>query len=104
MIRKAFVMQVDPDRHQEYQRRHNPIWADLEQALKDHGVHNYSIFLHPQTSQLFAYAEIDDEDRWQAISRTDACRRWWSYMADIMVTNPDNSPASLDLQSVFYLP
>ncbi|CAK5470331.1 L-rhamnose mutarotase [Escherichia coli] len=26
MIRKAFVMQVNPDAHEEYQRRHNPIW------------------------------------------------------------------------------
>ncbi|MXG36744.1 L-rhamnose mutarotase, partial [Escherichia coli] len=26
MIRKAFVMQVNPDAHEEYARRHNPIW------------------------------------------------------------------------------
>jgi hypothetical protein len=34
MIRKAFVMQVNPDAHEEYQRRHNPIWPELEAVLK----------------------------------------------------------------------
>lgn len=104
MIRKAFVMEVSPDHHQEYERRHNPIWSDLEQVLKEHGVLKYSIFLHPETNQLFAYAEIESEERWNAIAQTDACQRWWAYMADIMKTNPDNSPFSQDLPPVFHLP
>lgn len=43
MIRKAFVMQVNPDAHEEYQRRHNPIWPELEAVLKAHGAHHYAI-------------------------------------------------------------
>ncbi|ESC03184.1 L-rhamnose 1-epimerase, partial [Salmonella enterica subsp. enterica serovar Kentucky str. 0253] len=34
MIRKAFVMQVNADAHEEYQRRHNPIWPELEAVIK----------------------------------------------------------------------
>ncbi|MDV2018469.1 L-rhamnose mutarotase, partial [Escherichia coli] len=45
MIRKAFIMQVNPDAHEEYQRRHNPIWPELEAVLKSHGAHNYAIYL-----------------------------------------------------------
>ena len=30
-------------------------------------------------------------------------RKWWDYMADIMETNPDNSPVSIDLKNVFHL-
>ncbi|MGE5223421.1 MAG: L-rhamnose mutarotase [Omnitrophica WOR_2 bacterium] len=104
MIRKAFVMQVNPDSHEEYERRHNPVHKDLEETLKSHGVHNYSIFLYPETHQLFGYVEIESEERWNAISQTDACRRWWAYMKDVMPTNPDNSPVSVDLKNVFYLP
>jgi L-rhamnose mutarotase len=104
MIRKAFVMHVHPDRHSEYERRHNPIWPDLADVLKGHGVHNYSIFLHPQTSQLFAYAEVESEEHWNAIAGTEACRRWWAHMAELMDTNADNSPVSLDLKPVFHLP
>jgi L-rhamnose mutarotase len=103
MIRKAFVMQCHPDKHAEYERRHRPIWDDLAQTLTDHGVHNYSIFLHPETSQLFAYAEIEDEARWQAIAQTEVCRRWWAHMGDIMETNADTSPRSLGLPEVFHL-
>jgi len=103
MIRKAFVMQVNPDQHEEYRKRHNPIWPELEAELSSHGVHNYSIFLHPETNQLFAYAEIEDEARWQSIAQTDACKKWWAHMREVMPSNPDNSPVSQDLQEVFHI-
>ena len=103
MIRKAFTMQVHPDRHDEYQRRHSPIWPELEQTLKAHGVHHYSIFLNAETNLLFGYVEIESEERWAAIASTDVCRRWWAFMGDIMPANPDNSPVSVELTPVFYL-
>ena len=103
MIRKAFVMFVHPDQHAEYAKRHEAIWLDLAATLASHGVHNYSIFLDAATSRLYAYAEIEDEARWDAIATTEPCRRWWAYMKDVMETNPDNSPKSLALQEVFHL-
>lgn len=104
MIRKAFVMSVHPGREVEYARRHQPIWEELAEVLRAHGVHNYSIHLHPQTRQLFAYAEIESEERWQAIARTEVCRRWWKHMADLMPANPDSSPVTAPLSEVFHLP
>jgi len=103
MIRKAFVMSVNPDKHAEYERRHTPIWPELEKTLKDHGVHNYSIFLHAETNQLFAYAEIEDEERWDSIAQTDVCKKWWAHMADVMPANADSSPVSVDLREVFHI-
>ena len=103
MIRKAFVMSVSPGHETEYERRHNPAWAELEQTLKSHGVHNYSIFLHPQTRQLFGYVEIESEERWNAIAQTESCRKWWAHMKDVMPSNPDNSPVSAPLKEVFHL-
>jgi L-rhamnose mutarotase len=103
MIRRAFVMQVHPDKHAEYERRHRPIWDDLARALSEHGAHNYSIFLHAETSQLFAYVELEDEARWAAIAQTDVCQRWWAFMADVMPTNADSSPQSAALAEVFHL-
>src|ERR1041385_3630663 len=96
VLRKAFVMSVNAGSELEYERRHRPIWKELEDTLKAHGVHHYSIFLHPQTRQLFAYAEIEDESRWKAIASTDVCKRWWKYMGDVMPSNPDNSPVASD--------
>jgi L-rhamnose mutarotase len=103
MIRKAFVMSVNPGAEQEYARRHQPIWDDLAAVLKAHGAHNYSIFLDPATRQLFGYVEIEDEARWAAVAKTDACQRWWKFMGDIMPSNPDHSPVSRGLNEVFHL-
>ena len=103
MIRKAFVLSVDAGREAEYARRHQPIWRELADVLKAHGVHNYSIFLHEKTRQLFGYVEIEDEARWAAIARTEVCQRWWKYMGDIMPSNPDHSPVSRELKEVFHL-
>lgn len=103
MLRKAFVMSVHAGHEQEYERRHRPIWQELEDTLKAHGVRSYSIFLHPQTRQLFAYAEIESEERWNAIAQTDVCKRWWAHMRDLMPSNPDNSPVSQELREVFHI-
>ena len=103
MIRKAFVMSVHPGCESEYQRRHTPIWPELERVLKAHGAHNYSIFLHRATSQLFAYVEVEDEARWSAIAKTPECQRWWAHMRDLMAYNPDGTPKGMDLDEVFHL-
>ena len=103
MIRKAFVMSVNPGQEKEYEARHSPIWPELEATLKSHGVHNYSIFLNSETRQLFACVEIEDEARWNAIAATPICRRWWKHMKEIMPSNPDNSPVALELRQVFHM-
>jgi len=103
MIRKAFRMSVHAGQEAEYERRHTPIWRELEETLVRHGVRTYSIFLDPATRDLFAYAEIDSEERWQAIAATDICRRWWAHMREIMPSNADNSPISQPLIEVFRL-
>ena len=103
MIRKAFVMSVNPDSHEEYECRHKPIWHELRDVLKKHGVSNYSIFLEPKTNQLFGYVEIESEEKWRAIADTDECKRWWAFMKDVMPTNDDNSPVSVEIKEVFHL-
>jgi L-rhamnose mutarotase len=103
MIRKAFLMSLNSDGRAEYERRHNPIWKDLEEVLKNHGVSNYSIFLETETNQLFGYAEIKSEELWQSIAKTEVCQRWWAFMKEIMPSNPDNSPISVELKEVFHL-
>ena len=60
MKRIAFVMSVNPGHAPEYEKRHNPIWPELAETLRSHGVHDYSIFHDSDTHQLFAYAVIED--------------------------------------------
>ena len=103
MIRKAFRMRVNRGAEQEYERRHRPVWKELEDTLLAHGVVTYSIFLDRDTLDLFGYAEIEDESRWAAIARTDVCQRWWRRMKDVMPANADSSPVSRDLREVFHI-
>jgi len=103
VIRKAFRMTVNPGQHAEYQRRHQPVWRELEEVLSAHGAHRYSIFLDETDGSLFGYVEVEDDVRWAAIAETDVCRRWWSFMRDIMPVNTDDSPRSADLREVFHL-
>ena len=103
MIRKAIVMSVKEGQEAEYEKRHSPIWADLHAMLKEHGAHNYSIFLHPETRQLFAYVEIEDEEKWSKVASTEVCKRWWKHMSEIMPSHEDNSPKNIELKEVFHI-
>ena len=103
MIRKAFRMSVHHGQEDEYARRHNPIWQELADMLAAHGVRTYSIFLDQQTGDLFAYVEVESEERWAAIAATDVCRRWWRYMSELMPSKPDGEPVSRSLPEVFRL-
>jgi len=103
VLRRAFVMSVHAGQEAEYRRRHNPIWPELERTLKSHGVRCYSIFLDPCSGSLFAYVEFESQEQWDSIARTEACKKWWAHMREIMPTNPDNSPVQRDLHEVFHL-
>ncbi len=100
---KGFKMKLFPGQEEEYERRHNLLWPEMKDMILEHGGRNYSIFLDKETLTLFGYIEIEDEEKWAAGADTAINRKWWDYMADIMETNPDNSPVSTDLKTVFHL-
>ena len=103
MIKKAFRMRLYPGMEAEYERRHNALWPEMVEMIHRYGGHNYAIFLDRETLVLYGYIELEDEARWAESASDPVCRRWWEYMADIMETNPDNSPVSVDLVKVFDL-
>ncbi len=102
-MRIAFKMSVDAGHEAEYEKRHNPIWHELERTLIDHGVRSYCIFLDDETNTLFACADIDSEELWNKISQTEICQKWWAFMAPLMPTNADDSPVSKPLRKVFHI-
>ncbi len=103
VLRRAFVMSVNSGQEAEYRRRHNPIWPEMERTLRSHGVLCYSIFLDPCSGSLFGYVEFESQEQWDAIASTEACKRWWAHMRELMPTNPDNSPVQRDLPEVFHI-
>ena len=103
MIRRAFRMSIHQGQAAEYERRHTPIWPELEATLLEHGVDTYTIFLDDASGDLFAYVEFDSQARWDAVAATEVCRRWWRHMREVMPSNPDNSPIATELREVFHI-
>ena len=100
---KGFKMKLYPGMEAEYHKRHNELWPEMVDMIHEYGGKNYSIFLDRETDILFGYIEMEDEQLWDKSAETAICRKWWDFMADIMETNPDNSPVSEDLTLLFHL-
>lgn len=95
---KGFKMKLYEGQEAEYEKRHNQLWPEMKDMIHEYGGKNYTIFLDKETLTLFGYIEIEDEERWAKGADTAINRKWWDFMADIMETNPDNSPVSIDLR------
>lgn len=104
VTRIAFKMKLYPGREEEYRRRHEAIWPELAQLLRQSGIADYSIFLDRDTGDLFGVMQVSDLAAYEKLPEQPLMRRWWDYMKDLMETHPDHSPLSLPLQEVFYLP
>lgn len=104
MQRHAFKMRLNPGMEAEYTRRHDEIWPELVQLLKDSGILNYSIHLDRETNTLFGYLERREDHAMDDLPNHPVMQRWWAYMGDIMATNPDGSPVAIPLTETFYLP
>jgi L-rhamnose mutarotase len=104
MQRYAFKMHLNPGRADEYRRRHDAIWPELANLLKQAGIANYSIHLDPETNVLFAYLERDNDHKMDELPAEPVMRRWWDHMKDIMRANPDGAPSTAPLVEMFHLP
>jgi L-rhamnose mutarotase len=99
----AFRMRLNPGQAEEYRRRHDAIWPELVQELLSAGVLDYRIFLDEKTLCLFAVLTRLTHHSMDELPGRPIMKRWWAMMADIMETNPDNSPVVEPLSSVFHL-
>jgi L-rhamnose mutarotase len=103
MKRVAFKMYLNEGHKEEYKRRHDEIWPELKQLLKEAGISEYSIFFDEETNILFAFQKVSGEGDSQDLGQTEVVQKWWKFMADVMKTNPDDSPVTVNLEEVFYM-
>jgi L-rhamnose mutarotase len=81
--RYAWVAEVRPGYEEEYRRRHDEIWPEMIDVLREAGVRNYSIFRHGL--MLFGYFETDDLERTQRyLANSEVNRRWGESMVPVM--------------------
>ncbi|QGX63061.1 L-rhamnose mutarotase [Alteromonas mediterranea] len=103
MEKVAFVMTLKPGYEQEYKKRHDEIWPELVEELKNAGVSDYSIFYEESSNKLFAVLKREDDHTMDALPNNAVVKKWWQHMADIMDTHEDNQPVATDLTKVFHL-
>lgn len=102
MNRFAFKMNLYPGMADEYKRRHDAIWPELAELLRDAGISNYSIHLDADSNTLFGYLERSDKHGMDSLPDHPVMKKWWAYMGDIMATNADGSPIAIPLAEMFY--
>ena len=104
MEKYAFTMRLNPGCEEEYRRRHDAIWPELVDLLKDAGVSDYSIHLDRGTNTLFGVLWRREDHGMDDLPAHPVMQRWWAHMADIMETHPDNAPVAVPLETVFHMP
>lgn len=104
-MRKAFLIYAQPEKYEEYIRRHNQIWPDLKEELKKYGISNYSIFMHEDKKLFFGYFEIKDIGLFERMGESVVCRKWWKHMTEVLICNTESDEKAKEdmLTEVFYL-
>src|ERR1700741_1502004 len=105
MKRICFVLQVKPDRLEEYKVRHRAVWPEMLSALRETGWGNYSLFLRPD-GLLVGYVETEDFERARdEMAKREVNARWQHEMAEFFMTPPGIAPdqAMLPLEELFHL-
>ena len=96
----AWILEVRPGYEEEYKKRHDEIWPEMVEMLREAGLRNYNIFRHGL--KLFGYFETDNlEKSIQHIASSEVNKKWAEYMAPIMKVDIDpktNFPYLLPLQ------
>ena len=99
MKRVCFCLQVKKHRLEEYKQRHESVWPEMLDALRESGWHNYSLFLRPD-GLLIGYVETPDFARALALmAETDVNRRWQTQMKDFF-ESPTGLAADEQMQPI----
>lgn len=103
MEKIAFVMTLKPGFEREYEKRHDEIWPELVDELKNAGVSDYSIFYEESSNKLFAVLKREESHTMDELPLNPIVKKWWAFMSDIMDTHDDNEPVATNLKMVFHL-
>ena len=88
---------------EEYIRRHDEIWPEMAQALRDSGIRNYSIWTCG--NELIGYYECPSIEYAQKFkAESEVMQRWSASMQHVMEMEKDESGQNLAYEKVFELP
>lgn len=103
MEKYAFKMKLNPGMELEYKRRHDLIWPELVDLLRQSGITDYSIHLDPETNILFGVLLRHELHGMDELADHPVMQKWWAHMSDIMESHPNNEPVATPLVTVFHM-
>lgn len=105
MQRVCFLLNVRPEKIEEYKARHREVWPQMMAALRECGWRNYSLFLRAD-GLLVGYLETPDFERALTdMKQRDVNERWQREMAPLFLSHQDGAPDDfmIPLEEVFHL-
>lgn len=103
MQRFCFTFQIRPGTEAEYKRRHDEIWPELVDAIKEARLSNYSLFRRGQQVVAYVECEPDAATAFGKIAGTDANARWSKWFEDVIVSLTDEDGELYELEEVWHL-
>jgi L-rhamnose mutarotase len=103
--RVCFLLNVRPDKLEEYKARHRVVWPEMIQALRDSGWRNYSLFLR-EDGLLVGYLETADfQEAVASMQRRDVNERWQKEMAPYFSLSDGTGPDQLmvPINEIFHI-
>jgi L-rhamnose mutarotase len=104
--RVCFLMQLNPDRVEDYLDVHQVVWPEMLEALQRAGWRNYSLFVRREDGLVVGYLETDDFASATAeMAKTAVNEKWQASMAEYFQTADGQHPdkAMFRLTEYFHL-
>lgn len=103
-MRVCFLLKVRPEKIEEYRKRHADVWPELQEALRETGWNNYSLFLRADGT-LVGYLEAEDFARCRAeMKQLSVNSRWQAEMTPFFEALDGGADDNMEpLLEVFHL-
>ncbi|MGY4708332.1 L-rhamnose mutarotase [Mycolicibacterium sp. CBM1] len=91
--RVSFLLQLRPDRVEDYLTAHQDVWPEMREALRSTGWRNYSLFVREDDGLVVGYLETDDfESAQRDMAALEVNHRWQRCMAEYFTGADGSTP------------
>jgi L-rhamnose mutarotase len=101
--RLCFTFELRPGTEAEYKKRHDEIWPELVDAIKEAGFENYSLFRRGTQVVGYVECEPDAASAFAALGPNEANARWSKWFEDVIVSLTDEDGELYRLEEVWHL-
>ena len=105
MQRVCFLLNVRPEKLEEYKARHRVVWPEMILALREAGWINYSLFLR-EDGLLVGYLETPNfEEAVAEMHRREVNERWQREMAPFFISPNGDEPDQMmiPIEEIFHI-